>query len=91
MLRQARSAARKPGQARRYVGALPYLAMFAVVPALQLVRPGDYADDLVVTLYEGDLTAHSARDTARRVKRYERDHKDRASVIQAADKRLARS
>jgi hypothetical protein len=30
-------------------------------------------------------------DTARRVKRYERDHKDRAGVIQAADKRLARS
>jgi hypothetical protein len=30
-------------------------------------------------------------DTARKVKRYERDHKDRAGVIQAADKRLARS
>ena len=29
-------------------------------------------------------------DTARQVKRYERDHKDRAGVIQAADKRLAR-
>ena len=35
---------------------------------------------------------HSAdSDTARQVKRYERDHKDRAGVIQAADKRLARS
>ena len=30
-------------------------------------------------------------DTARQVKRYERAHKDRASVTQAADKRLARS
>jgi hypothetical protein len=29
-------------------------------------------------------------DTARKVKRYERDHKDRAGVIQAVDKRLAR-
>jgi hypothetical protein len=29
-------------------------------------------------------------DTAREVKRYERDHKDRAGVMQAADKRLAR-
>jgi hypothetical protein len=30
-------------------------------------------------------------DTAREVKRYERDHKNRAGVIQSADKRLARS
>ncbi len=30
-------------------------------------------------------------DTARKVKSYERDRKDRAGVIQAADKRLARS
>ena len=29
-------------------------------------------------------------DTARDVKRYERDHKDRAGVVQAAEKRLAR-
>ena len=29
-------------------------------------------------------------DTARKVKSYERDHKDRAGVIQAADKRLVR-
>ena len=29
-------------------------------------------------------------DTAREVKRYERDHKDRAGVMQAAEKRLAR-
>ena len=29
-------------------------------------------------------------DTARKVKRYERDHKDRAGVMQAAEKRLAR-
>ena len=29
--------------------------------------------------------------TASYVKRYERDHKDRAGVIQAADQRLARS
>jgi hypothetical protein len=35
---------------------------------------------------------HSAdSDTAQQVKRYERDHKDRAGVIQAADQRLARS
>ena len=30
-------------------------------------------------------------DTARKAKSYERDHKGRAGVIQAADKRLARS
>ena len=30
-------------------------------------------------------------DTARKAKSYERDHKNRAGVIQAADKRLARS
>jgi hypothetical protein len=30
-------------------------------------------------------------DTAKKVKRYERDHKDRAGVIQAADQRLSRS
>jgi hypothetical protein len=30
-------------------------------------------------------------DTAREVKRYERDHKNRAGVLQAADQRLARS
>ena len=29
-------------------------------------------------------------DTAREVERYERDHKDRAGVMQAAEKRLAR-
>jgi hypothetical protein len=45
---------------------------------------------------EQDVDAVAAKldtvdsDTARQVKRYERDHKDRAGVIQAADKRLAR-
>ena len=46
---------------------------------------------------EQDVDAVAAKlnsadsDTARQVKRYERDHKDRAGVIQAADQRLARS
>ena len=35
-------------------------------------------------LYEGDT------DTAERVRRYERDHKDRTGVIDAADARIAR-
>jgi len=45
---------------------------------------------------EQDVDAVAAKldtvdsDTARDVKRYERDRKDRAGVIQAADKRLAR-
>jgi hypothetical protein len=45
---------------------------------------------------EQDVDAVTAKlntvdsDTARNVKRYERDHKDRAGVIQAADQRLAR-
>ena len=46
---------------------------------------------------EQDVDAVAAKldtvdsDTARKVKSYERDRKDRAGVIQAADKRLARS
>jgi hypothetical protein len=46
---------------------------------------------------EQDVDAVAAKldtvdsDTARKAKGYERDHKDRAGVIQAADKRLARS
>ena len=46
---------------------------------------------------EQDVAAVAAKlhsvdsDTAHQVKRYERDHKDRAGVIQAADQRLARS
>ena len=46
---------------------------------------------------EQDVDAVAAKlnsvdsDTAHQVKRYERDHKDRAGVIQAADQRLARS
>ena len=46
---------------------------------------------------EQDVDAVAAKlhsvdsDTAKQVKRYERDHKDRAGVIQAADQRLARS
>ena len=45
---------------------------------------------------EQDVDAVAAKldtvgtDTAREVKRYERDHKDRAGVMQAAEKRLAR-
>lgn len=45
---------------------------------------------------EQDVDAVTAKlntvdsETARDVKRYERDHKDRAGVIQAADQRLAR-
>ncbi len=45
---------------------------------------------------EQDVDAVASRlntvdsDTAREVKRYERDHKDRAGVIQATDQRLAR-
>jgi hypothetical protein len=45
---------------------------------------------------EQDVDAVAAKlnsvdsETAREVKRYERDHKDRAGVIDAADKRLAR-
>ena len=33
---------------------------------------------------------HGDAETARRVKRYERDHKDRAAVIHAAERRLDR-
>jgi len=46
---------------------------------------------------EQDVDAVAAKlhsvdsDTAKQVKRYERDHKDRAGVIQAANQRLARS
>ena len=46
---------------------------------------------------EQDVDAVAAKldtvdsDTARKAKSYERDRKDRAGVIQAADKRLARS
>ena len=46
---------------------------------------------------EQDVDAVAAKlhsvdsDTAQQVKRYERDHKDRAGVIQAANQRLARS
>ena len=46
---------------------------------------------------EQDVDAVAAKldtvdsDTAREVKRYERDHKDRAGVMQATEKRLQRS
>jgi len=46
---------------------------------------------------EQDVDAVAAKlgtvdsETARKAKGYERDHKDRAGVMQAADKRLARS
>jgi len=34
---------------------------------------------------------HGDVDTARQVKRYERDHKDRAGVVHAAERRIDRS